>query len=415
MSAALVLFLIAGCVCLATTLLIMVRAFRTSIWWGLIVMFVPFGRIVFILKHWHETAMLFLVQILSFAAAVGLLVGTSVGKELRDARNGGTAEAAAAVPKSAPHEVRDLAETETPLPAAAKPTPDPYADQRVAYAKHTKELTTLYQKLNVERGKLKPGSPTVGAFNAKAAKYQQAVTALAAEKAKLDAIDAATNRNAEAADALASLQASAAARDYEAFAATLHKACDQYRQTPSFPAIAALACTTLAHVTGDQVADGLKDKAVRTARADFDKTTRQVQGIVNQTPPVVVKPPGATEVYGYGYHPGANRPDYNANNLQSTRELWKGEYVYINEVPGVYYRSADCEFNPQTKYFFTSRNVPKKRLSDAEYQELTRLYHLLGQQEKAIADATPPAGQAERVTADLAALKTQLDGDGRSG
>ena len=158
------------------------------------------------------------------------------------------------------------------------------------------------------------------------------------------------------------------------------------------------------------MADGLKDKAVRTARADFDKTTHQVQGIVNQTPPVVTKPPGATEVYGYGYHPGANRPDYNANNLQSTRELWKGEYVYINEVPGVYYRSADCEFNPQTKYFFTSRNVPKKRLSDAEYQELTRLYHLLGQQEKAIADAAPPAGQAERVAADLAALKAQLDG-----
>ena len=82
----------------------------------------------------------------------------------------------------------------------------------------------------------------------------------------------------------------------------------------------------------------------------------------------------------------------------------------MDEAPGVFYQSGDCEFNPQLKCFYTSRNVPKKRLTNAEYQELTRLLRQLGQQEQAVAKAAPPAGVAERITADLAALKAQLDG-----
>ena len=35
---------------------------------------------------------------------------------------------------------------------------------------------------------------------------------------------------------------------------------------------------------------------------------------------------------------------------------------------------------------------------------------LLGQQQQAVADASPPAGAADRLAADLAALKAQLDG-----
>lgn len=46
--------------------------------------------------------------------------------------------------------------------------------------------------------------------------------------------------------------------------------------------------------------------------------------------------------------------------------------------PGVYYRGVDCEFNSQTKWFYTSRVLPKKRLTDAEIQEVIRLYRFLG-------------------------------------
>lgn len=414
MSVPLALFLVATCVCLGTAFLIVVRAFRTSVWWGLIVMFVPLGRIAFVLTHWSETAKPFLINLLSLAAAIGLLLGTSLGEEFKASRAGKPSEAAATMaPTPAPREVRDLAANDPPTPppaAATAPPADPLAARRAAYTRHATELAAAYQQLEAERGKLKPGSPAVATFNARAARYQRDLQAAADEKAKLDALDHAANLDAESAAALASLQASAGAGDYEAFAATLGRALDAYRQTPSFPALVAFARTSLAGVTVDRVAAALSARSAGSARGDFERTTRQVQAIVNQTPPVVARPPARAEVYHYAFHPGTNPPDYRAVDLAATRELWKGQYVYMDDAPGVYYRSADCEFNPQTKCFYLSRSVPKKRLSDAEYQELTRLYRLLGQQEKAASDAAPSAGRAERISADLAALKARLDG-----
>ena len=183
-----------------------------------------------------------------------------------------------------------------------------------------------------------------------------------------------------------------------------------YRQTPAFPQLVALARPALQQATPDKVLTCLQNKAAAGARAEFDKTTKKVQGIVNQAPQMVTPPPGSTEVYKYWYHPGANRPDYNVTNLIGTREILKGDFAYLEGAEGVFYRSADCEFNPQTKYFYLSRTVAKKRLTDAEYAELTRLYHLLGEQEKAIANVPAPTAEAERVSGDLATLKAQLDG-----
>ena len=386
------------------------------------------GTAVFALKHRQKAGILFLL----YDACVGVSVALSftsppviafLGKynpgfaaAIKTVNPGAYEEAQKLTPsgekipapKPTPREVRDLAENEAPLPT---PRVDPNPAARAAYAKHNKDLAALYAQLNAERGKLKPGaSAALTAYNAKAAKYQQGITALADEKSKLDALDRAANLPADAAAALATMQSAVAANDYETFAATTKKALDEYRQTPSFPAIMQLARTTLSQVTADKVAAGVRDKAARTARGDFDKTKRQVQGIVNQTPAIVGQPPADAEVFHYAFHDGANPPDYKAENLLSTRELWKGQFVYMESAPGVFYHSADCEFNPQLKSFYLSRNVPKKRLTDAEYQELTRLFRLLGQQEKAAADAAPPAGLADHVAADLEMLKKQLDG-----
>ena len=389
--------------------------------WGLI------GTVVFALKHQQKAGVIFLLYLGCLGGTIALFVTSpsvvafyarynprmaslvktvnpSVYEEAQKLSPSGDKAPGA---KPTPHEVRDLAENETPFPS---PPSDPNAVPRAAYLKHAKELNTLYQQLNAERPKLKSGSPAVAAFNAKAARYQQGIQTLAEEKTKLDALDHASNLNADAALALASLQTSAGSGDYETFAATLKKSLSDYRQTPSFPQIVACARPALQQATPDKVLAGLQNKAASTARGEFDKTTRKVQAIVNQVPPIVVPPPGSTEVYKYGYHPGANPPDYNADNLLATRETWKGEYSYIDSVPNVFYRSSDCEFNPQTKYFYLSRTVAKKKLSDVEYAELTRLYHLLGQQEKAISEVKSPASDAERVSNDLATLKAQLDG-----
>ncbi len=391
------------------------------------------GLAAFAIKHQKRAGVLFLLYVGCAAASLALLatspaviayyarinprfaamiktVNPSAYDEAQKLSPSGDGSSGDSSPgaKPTPHETRDLAENETPYPTA---TPDPNAALRTAYFKHAKDLTAAYQQLDAERRKLKPKSPAVAAFNTKAARYQQDLQTLAAEKTRLDALDRASNINAEAAAALVSLRTAAAAGDYETVAATLKKSLSDYRQTPAFPGIVALARPVLAGAAPDKVLTGLQGKAAAAARGEFDKTTRKVQAIVNQTPPIVPKPADDAEVYHYSYHPGANAPDYDAENLLATREIWKGEYAYIEGVPNVYYRSAECEFNPQTKYFYTSRTVPKKKLSDAEYGELTRLFHLLGQQQKAMANVPPPTADAERVFADLAALKAQLDGD----
>ncbi len=418
-------FLLAVVAAFASLVCIWVKAFRVSVVWGLVTVFVPFGFLAFTIKHWGEAGKFFILYLLCAGASGPLFFNSpplvaavtravpqfaDVAKQInpRAYAESQTLPGGSNQPDASPtpREVRDLAENEVPGAAAAPP--DPNAVQRAAYAKHLKDLTAVYQQLNAERPKLKPGSPAVAAFNARLARYQQDLASVTEEKARLDTLDHSSNANAAA--ALASLQISAQTGDYEAFAATLKKSLSDYRQTPVFPQIVALARTTLQQATPDKVLAGFQNKATGAVRAEFDKTTRQVQAIVNQAPPVVAPPTGHKEVYHYAYHPGANKPDYNADNLIATREIWKGDYAYLEDVPGVFYRSADCEFNPQTKFFYLSRTVAKKKLSDAEYQELTRLYHLLGQQEKAMTDAPAATKDAERVSGDLAALKTQLDG-----
>jgi hypothetical protein len=36
------------------------------------------------------------------------------------------------------------------------------------------------------------------------------------------------------------------------------------------------------------------------------------------------------------------------------------------------------EFNAQTKYFYTDRSLPKKKLTEAEMEEINQLYRIIG-------------------------------------
>ena len=276
---------------------------------------------------------------------------------------------------------------------------------------------------------MKKGSPAVAAFNAKAAKYQEGLGALAAEQSQLNALDhpaaaaaslaqsapptaagsGSNPKEAEANAALARLRAAAASADYAAFVETLRTCLVNYRQTAAFPQIAATARTTLANATPEKLAAAIQAQGA-AAHSEEESTMSKVRLIVNQTPPRVPTPPRGAETYHYGFHPGALTPDYAHADLVSTRELWKGEYVYMDTVPNVFYRSADCEFNPQTKFFFTSRDVPKKKLTDAEIAEVVRLYpgHRGGR-----ADAGRPAPAVARRAGSLGGIARAEQAVGR--
>ena len=41
----------------------------------------------------------------------------------------------------------------------------------------------------------------------------------------------------------------------------------------------------------------------------------------------------------------------------------------------------ELEFNSKTKYFYTDRSLPKKKLSEAEMLEINRLYRVIARDE----------------------------------
>lgn len=102
------------------------------------------------------------------------------------------------------------------------------------------------------------------------------------------------------------------------------------------------------------------------------------------------------------FHPGAPRPDFNHVDIRQTREEDWGkltQWVTSDLNPGVVFRTADLEYNPMTKYFYTNRSLPKRRLTEAEMVEINRLYRIIGHSEDEILRLEMPAETAAARTA----------------
>ena len=77
---ALVLYGVGGLISLGGTVWLVVRAFQTSVGWGLAVFFLPFANIVFAVKHWSFAKKPFLLSLAGVAVViVALVVGVSAG------------------------------------------------------------------------------------------------------------------------------------------------------------------------------------------------------------------------------------------------------------------------------------------------------------------------------------------------
>lgn len=114
-------------------------------------------------------------------------------------------------------------------------------------------------------------------------------------------------------------------------------------------------------------------------KAEMDVAIGQVEKIVNQTVPAYHRAKGMhVSVFNPGwFHPGAMKPDFNHVDVRTTRETAefdKHEYCSSDLNPGLAWRGRDIEFNSMTKYFYTNRTFPKKRLTETEMLEINRLY-----------------------------------------
>src|SRR5262249_55638151 len=73
-----------------------------------------------------------------------------------------------------------------------------------------------------------------------------------------------------------------------------------------------------------------------------------------------------------------------------------GTYVTSDVAPTEMFAADELEFNIMTKYFYADRTLPKKRLTEAEMEEINRLYRIVGAGERMLTDlrGPPPGAQA---------------------
>ncbi len=125
-------------------------------------------------------------------------------------------------------------------------------------------------------------------------------------------------------------------------------------------------------------------------KLELDDAIAKVRAIVNQPVTQLPERPDmqSVGVYPEGwFHPGANRPDFNNVDIRKTVESSYAKFKYVTSPlnPGVVFVASELEFNRHTKYFYTDRSLPKKKLTEPEMVEINRLYRIIGKDEAALA------------------------------
>lgn len=120
----------------------------------------------------------------------------------------------------------------------------------------------------------------------------------------------------------------------------------------------------------------------------------QVQHIVNQ-PVTRLKRTPAMNVAMFSpgwFHEGATEPNYDTVDIRTTQENpYAGrKYVTSDRNPGFVFLGDELEFNANTKFFFTDRSLPKKRLTEAEMVEINTLYRTIGRCNRELEDLQNP-------------------------
>ena len=136
--------------------------------------------------------------------------------------------------------------------------------------------------------------------------------------------------------------------------------------------------------------------------AEMNDAIAKVNAIVNQRVTAYKRVRGmrvSTSTEGW-FHEGAIKPDFDSVDVRQTQEFpyANSQYVTSSLNPGVVFLGNQLEFNSMTKYFYTDRTVPKKKLTDAEMQEINRLYRIVGSCEKRLNAAGTAATSNTAVT-----------------
>ena len=176
-------------------------------------------------------------------------------------------------------------------------------------------------------------------------------------------------------------------------------------RTPELLRLPRLLLLVAGHCLSAAAQPATNSPSTRSIQSEMDGAIHQVEKIVNQ--PVLAYRHAAgmqVSVYSPGwFHEGASKPDFNNVDVRTTQETPYAQHEYVTSDlnPGLVFLGRDLEFNSMTKYFYTNRTLPKKKLTDAEMQEINRLYRIIGRCELQLAKARHP--NSERTTPDTTA------------
>jgi hypothetical protein len=84
------------------------------------------------------------------------------------------------------------------------------------------------------------------------------------------------------------------------------------------------------------------------------------------------------------FHDGAIKPDFDTVDVRATQQFPYADHTYVSSDlnPTEMFVASELEFNSMTKYFYTDRSLPKKRLTEAEMLEINSLYRVIGRDEQ---------------------------------
>ena len=131
-----------------------------------------------------------------------------------------------------------------------------------------------------------------------------------------------------------------------------------------------------------------KDAQIATNTVVMNDAIEKVKVIINQKVGALRRTPGmrVTSYKDGWFHPGATKPNFLNVDVRTTRETPYDQFPYVTSDlnPGYVFIGSHLEFNSMTKYFYTDRSVPKKKLTEAEMVEVNRLYRIIGACERNI-------------------------------
>jgi hypothetical protein len=145
-----------------------------------------------------------------------------------------------------------------------------------------------------------------------------------------------------------------------------------------------------------------KQAQIDALNSELNDAMEQVQKIVNQPVTRYVRQPGMNvSTFSPGwFHPGANTPDFNNVDVRTTQEKMYDQHGYVSSDlnPGVAFLGRELEFNSNTKYFYTDRSLPKKKLTEPEMLEINRLYRIIGHCQHQLAQLQNPEPTPETTS-----------------